>query len=146
MATGDLTFFQEALDYAFFNSWAATDDIKCAVLDPTTAPAISSTTPALGDFTEIGTAGSYTAGGVSLGTWGGLASQSGTTLTFDSATNPSFTQHVDNDTDARWLLLYNDTQAGDPAFAFVDLGSNRDLSIGSLNITWNASGIFTISM
>ena len=145
MATGDITFFEEALDTAFFGGWATSDDIKCAVLDNTTAPTAADATPALGDYTEVGTAGSYAAGGVSLGTWGALSTEAGGTLTFDSGTNPSWAQNGSNDTDAHWGLLYNDTQAGDPAFAFVELGGPVDMSAGSLTITWNASGIFTIS-
>lgn len=145
MATGDITFFEEALDYAFFGGWDTTDDIKVAVLDNTSAPTASDTTPALGDYTEVGTGGTYTAGGTSLGNWGALSTESGGTLTFDSGTNPTWAQDASNDTDAHWALIYNDTQAGDPAIAFVELGGPVDMSAGSLTVTWNASGIFTIS-
>lgn len=145
MARGDITFFEEALDDAFFGGWATTDDIKCAILDNTVAPTAADATPALGDYTEVGAAGTYTAGGTSLGNWGTLSVESGGTLTFDSGTNPTWAQDASNDTDAYWALLYNDTQAGDPAFAFVDLGGPVDMSAGALTVTWNASGIFTIS-
>lgn len=145
MATGDIIFFDEALDTAFFGGWATTDDIKCAILDNTTTPAAGDATPALADYTEVGAAGTYTAGGTSLGNWGTLSVESGGTLTFDSATNPTWAQDASNDTDAWWGLLYNDTQAGDPAFAYVELGGPVDMTAGSLTITWNASGIFTIA-
>lgn len=145
MARGDITFFEEALDDAFFGGWATTDDIKLAILDNTLAPTAADATPALGDYTQVGTAGSYTTGGTSIGGWDALSTEAGGTLTFDSATNPSWAQNASNDTDAHWGLLYNDTQVGDPAFAFVDLGGPVDMSAGSLTVTWNASGIFTIS-
>ncbi len=145
MAVGDITFFEEALDDAFFGGWGTADDIKVAILDNTVAPTAATATPALGDFTEVGTAGSYTAGGTSIGAWDTLSVEAAGTLTFDSGTNPSWAQNASNDTDAYWGLLYNDTQVGDPAFAFVDLGGPVDMSAGSLTITWNASGIFTIS-
>lgn len=145
MATGDLTFFEEALDDAFFGGWATTDDIKCAICDNTAAPTAAQATPALGDFTEVGAAGSYTAGGTSIGAWDTLSVEAAGTLTFDSGTNPTWAQNASNDTDAYWAILYNDTQAGDPAFAFVDLGGPVDMSAGALTVTWNASGIFTIS-
>ncbi len=145
MATGDVTFFEEALDDAFFGGWATSDDIKCAILDNTATPTAAFATPALGDFTEVGSAGSYTAGGTSLGTWDALSTEAAGVLTFDSATNPTWAQNASNDTDAWWGLLYNDTQVGDPAFAFVELGGPVDMSAGALTITWNASGIFTIS-
>lgn len=145
MARGDITFFEEALDDAFFGGWATTDDIKCAVLDNTVTPTAADATPALGDYTEVGAGGTYTAGGTSLGAWDTLSVEAAGTLTFDSGTNPTWAQDAGNDTDAYWALLYNDTQAGDPAFAFVDLGGPVDMSAGALTITWSGSGIFTIS-
>lgn len=145
MARGDIVFFEEAKDFAFFGGWATTDDIKCAICDNTSAPSAALATPALGDFTQVGTAGTYVAGGTSLGNWGTLSVEAGGTLTFDSSTNPTWAQNASNDADAYWAILYNDTQAGDPAFAYVDLGGPVDMSAGALTVTWNASGIFTIT-
>lgn len=145
MATGDVTVFDEAKAHMIDGGWEAADDIKVAILDNTTAPAAGDTTPALGDYTEVGTAGSYTAGGTSIGTLGTLVTESAGTMTFDSATNPTWAQNGSNDTDAYWGLIYNDTDAGDLAIAFVELGGPVDMSAGSLTITWNASGIFTIT-
>ena len=145
MATGDVTVFDEAKAYMIDGGWEAADDIKCAILDNTTTPAAGDTTPALADYTEVGAAGSHTAGGTSLGNLGTAVTESGGTMTFDSATNPSWAQNASNDTDAWWGLIYNDTQAGDPAIAFVELGEPVDMSAGSLTITWNGSGIFTIA-
>ena len=145
MAAGDIFWFDEAMSLDYFAGWATTDDIKCAVLDNTTAPAVTTVSPALADFTEVGAAGSYTAGGTSLGNWAAINSQTTGTGTVDSTTNPTWAQNGSNDADAYWALLYNDTQAGDPAFAYVDLGGPVDMSAGSLTITWNASGIATIT-
>ncbi len=146
MATGDVTFFEEALDVAFFGGWEAADDIKCAILDNTTPPTAAFATPRLGLFTEVGTAGTYITGGTSLGTWGALSVEAGGTLTFDSGTNPTWAQDGANDVDAYWGLLYNDTDTGGPdnAFAYVELGGPVDMSAGSLTISWHANGIFTI--
>lgn len=146
MATGDITWFDEATSIGdYFAGWAGTDDIKVAVLDNTTAPTAATATPALADFTQVGTAGSYTAGGTSIGTWAAIWAQASGTGTMDSATNPSWTQNALNDADAYWGLIYNDTQAGDPAIAFVELGGPVDMSAGSLTLTWNASGIATLT-
>lgn len=145
MATGDVTFFDEAKAYMIDGGWESADDIKCAVLDNTTAPAAGDTTPALADYTEVGAAGTYTAGGTSLGNLGTIVTESGGTVTFDSSTNPTWAQDASNDTDAYWGLIYNDTQAGDPALAFVELGGPVDMSAGSLTITWNASGFATLT-
>ena len=144
MATGDVTFFNEAKAYMIDGGWEAADDMKVAILDNTTAPTAATVTPALGDFTQVGSAGSYTAGGTSIGNLGTIVTESGGTVTFDSATNPTWAQNASNDVDAYWGLIYNDTQAGDPALAYVELGGPIDMSAGSLTITWNASGIATL--
>lgn len=144
MAAGDITWFEEAKAYMLDGGWEAADDIKVAVLDNTTTPAASDATPALSDYTQVGTAGTYTAGGTSIGNWGTLVSETGGTVTIDSATNPTWAQDASNDTDAYWGLIYNDTQS-DQAIAFVELGGPVDMSAGSLTITWNASGIATLT-
>ena len=66
-------------------------------------------------------------------------------MTFDSATNPTWAQDGSNDVDAYWGLIYNDTNGSDLAIGFVDLGGPVDMSAGDLTITWNVSGVFTIS-
>lgn len=145
MAAGDLVVFEEAKAYMIDGGWESTDDIKCAILDNTTSPAAGDTTPALGDYTEVGAAGTYVAGGTSLGNLGTLVTEAAGTMTFDSSTNPSWAQDASNDTDAYWAIIHNDTQAGKPAIAFLDLGGPVDMSAGDLTITWNSSGLFTIA-
>ena len=145
MAQGDLTVFEEAKAFMIDGGWESTDDIKCAILDNTLAPTAATATPALGDFTQVGSAGSYVAGGTSLGTLGTLVTEAAGTMTFDSGTNPSWVQNASNDIDAYWGLIYNDTDVGDLAIAYVDLGGPVDMTAGDLTITWNASGMFTIT-
>lgn len=144
MAAGDITWFEEAKAYMLDGGWEAADDIKVAILDNTTTPVAGAATPGLATYTQVGSAGSYTAGGTSIGNWGTLVSEAAGTVTIDSATNPSWTQNASNDTDAYWALIYNDTQAGDPALAFVDLGGPVNMATGALTITWNGSGIATL--
>ena len=145
MARGDLVVFDEAKAYMIDGGWEAADDIKCAILDDTTTPAAADATPALGDYTEVDAAGTYVAGGTSLGNLGTCVSEAAGVMTFDSATNPTWAQDVANDVDAYWALIYNDTDAGVFAIAFVDLGGPVDMTAGDLTITWNASGLFTIT-
>lgn len=145
MAQGDITWFDEAMALDYFAGWATTDDIKCAILDNTTAPAAGNSTPALGDYTEVGAAGTYTAGGTSLGNWGTLNSQTSGVGTLDSSTNPTWAKDASNDTDAYWALIYNDTQAGDPAIAFVELDGPVDMTAGALTVTWNGLGVARIT-
>ena len=145
MATGDLVVFEEAKAFLIDGGFEAADDIKCAILDNTVTPSASTATPALGDFTEVGASGSYTAGGISLGNLGTVVTEAGGTMKFDSGTNPSWTQNGANDNDAWWGLVYNATQAGKEAIAYVELGGPVDMSAGALTITWNGSGLFTIA-
>jgi len=115
-------------------------NFKVAVLDPTVTPAVADVTPTLSDYTEVGTAGTYVAGGLAATfTW----SESGGTVTFALAASPAVTWASDasNDTDARWLLIYE--TVGGNAVAFIDLESNRDMTAGPL--TLNAGTAFTLA-
>jgi hypothetical protein len=145
MAAGDLVVFEEAKAFMLDGGWGTTDDIKCALITVATVPTAADATPALGDYTQVTAGGNYTAGGTSLGQWATLVTEAGGTVTFDSGTNPTWAQNAGNPTNARYALVYNDTQAGDPAIAFVDLGAAVNMTTGALTITWDASGIFTIA-
>lgn len=145
MARGDIFVFDEALKHALTRGWESADVIKCAILDNTLAPTQSDSNPKLGDYTEVGTSGTYVAGGASLGTWGNFVTQSSTITTLDSSTNPSWSQDGSNDTDAFWGLVYNDTDADDYAIAVVDLGGPVDMTNGPLTIVWASTGIARIT-
>lgn len=145
MAQGDLRVFNEALAYLQDGGFEPTDDIKVAILDNTVTPAIDDVAPDLGDYTEVGTAGTYVAGGISIGNLGDAVSESGGTMKFDSATNPSWAQDASNDVDAWWALVYNVTDAGNRAIAFVELGGPVNMTAGDLQVTWNGSGLYTVA-
>jgi len=145
MARNDVTIFQEALAKMLDGDWASTDHFYLAICDNTTTPSASTATPVIGDFTQVGSGGTYVADGTDLGALSALVTQAAGVMTFDSTTNPSWAQDAGNDTDAYWGIIYNYTDAGKDALAFVDLGGPVDMSAGDLTITWNGSGIFTIS-
>jgi hypothetical protein len=113
-----------------------------AILDNTTAPTAADATPALAGYTEVGAAGTYTAGGTTLTI--SLTEAAGT-VTFDATNNPTWAQNASNDIDAYWGLIYNATDLSNSAIAFLDLGGPVDMTAGDLTITWNASGLFTIA-
>lgn len=142
MAQGDVTVFDEA-KLSLLNGTHDLDThvFKLALLDNTTAPTAATATPNLSDFTEVGAAGTYTAGGETLTI---TLTEAGGTVTFDSTTNPTWAQDASNDADAHWGLLYN-TSASNAGLAFVDLGGPVDMTSGSLTVTWNATGIFTMA-
>jgi hypothetical protein len=145
MAQGDVIVFNEALGFLLDGGFESADDIKIAICDNTSAPTQNQASPTLSDFTQVGSAGSYTAGGTSLGDLGTLVTQSSNVMTFDSATNPTWAANASNDTDAYWGIIYNDTDATDRAIAYVDLGGPVNMATTALTITWSASGIFTIT-
>lgn len=137
--------FNEARAYMIDGDWASTDAIYCALITNATVPTAADLTPALGDYTELTAGGNYATGGVSLGTLANFVSQAGGTVTFDSATNPSWLQDAANPTNCYYAIVYNNTQAGDPAWFYVDMGGPVDMTGGDTSITWNASGLGTIS-
>jgi len=145
MARGDVTIFEEALAKMLEGNWASTDHFWCAICDNTTTPAADDATPVIGDYTQVGAAGTYIAGGLTLGALSDLVSEAAGVMTFDSGTNPSWAQDAGNDVDAWWGIIYNYTDAGKDCLAFVELDGPVDMSAGDLTITWDASGILTIS-
>ena len=145
MARGDLVVFEEAMAKMLDGDWASTDHFYCAICDDTATPAASTATPVLGDFTQVGNSGTYVTDGTDLGTLADLVTEAAGVVTFDTATNPTWAQDASNDVDAYWAVIYNYTDAGKDALAYVDLGGPVDMSAGDLTVTWNASGLFTIS-
>jgi len=145
MARGDVVVFEEAKAKMLEGNWASTDHFYLAICDDTTTPAAADATPVIGDYTQVGAGGTYVANGTDLGDLATLVSEAGGTMKFDSATNPTWAQDAGNDVDAYWGIIYNFTDAGKDAVAFVDLGGPVDMTAGDLTVTWNASGIFTIT-
>ena len=143
MATGEVIDVEEAKEYRLDWGCEGADVIKGAILDNTATPTAAFATPTLSDFTEVGTAGTYTAGGISLGTLADAVTEAAGTMKFDSSTNPSWAQDGANDVDAWWGLVYHVTS--DQALLFVELGGPVDMSAGSLTITWDGAGLFTIT-
>ena len=145
MAAGDISVFDEAKAYMIDGGWEAADTIKLALLTSATAPTDADATPALSDYTQVTAGGNYVAGGETLDTLANCVTESGGTMTFDdTGASVTWSQNGSNPTNARYGLIYNDTNS-DQAIAWLDLGSTIDMSAGDLTVTWNASGIFTIA-
>lgn len=149
MAAGDLTVFDEFLeDVGLELHQLETDDFKCGLITATATPTAADADPCWGaggttnlSTNQVTPGGNYATGGPSIG---GTYSQTSGTATFDG-TDVSITQNGSNPTNARWGIIYNDTEANKHAMAFIDLGAVIDLSAGDFSITWNASGLFTIA-
>lgn len=141
MAVGDITVFEEAKAFMIDGGWEAADNMAINLLLATSTPTASDAAPDIGDYNLATT----TEGEQVLNTLANCVVESGGTMTFDDTdASVVWVQGGGNSTTCRWAVIFNTTQAGNEAICFVDLGSNRDLSAGSITITWNASGIFTI--
>ena len=87
----------------------------------------------------------YTAGGMTL------ASK---TITYTGATNVIALDAADvtwsaSTITARYAVVYDDTPATaatKPLLGYVDFGSDQSSSAGNFTLTWDAAGIFTITM
>lgn len=149
MAQGTVTMFQEFLGSLGLSEFNLNTDVyKIGIVTnsnpPLTADAdpgwhASRTTNFLA--TEVTPGGQYSTGGSDITN---LFSEAAGVATFDAANQlPYVLKDASNATDARWGIIYNDTDADKKAIGFLDFGSVFDMKTGDLNITWDGSGIFT---
>ena len=150
MAQGDITLFnefKEDVGQKIHN--LSSDTFKLGLVTNAVTPAASTSDPRWGaggstnlSSSEVTPGGNYSAGGAALATstW----SETSGTATFDAA-DVSIAQNASNPNNARWGIIYNDTSAGKEALAFLDLGGVTDLTAGAFQVTWSASGIFSLT-
>jgi len=153
MAQGDVTMFQEFLGSLGLNEFNLNTDLYkigliTAAVTPATADAdpgwaAARTTDHSATQVTVGT-GVYPDGGSDItNTWAEAAGVG----KFDAADqSPYVASNANNATNARWGIIYNDTDADKKAIGFIDLGSAFDMTTGDLNITWNAGGVFTFTL
>ena len=84
----------------------------------------------------------YTAGGATLGS---------TTFTYDDGSNKWTFDGADvswssSTITARYAVIYDDTATSKNLIAYVDFGTDQSSSAGTFTVSWNASGIFTITV
>lgn len=118
-----------------------TDTIKVALADSGYTPN-TQTHDFFDDVTNEEAGTGYTAGGATLGskTW---AVASATVVKFDAAD----TSWASSTITTRYAIIYKSTgTAGtSPLIAVVDFATDRTSDGGTFLITWNASGIFTLT-
>lgn len=150
MAAGDFTFFNTfRRDIGLEHHQLETDVVKLGLIDDSVTPTAADADPRWGSggstdhsATEVTPGGNYPAEGPTVAN--NTYTFSSGTATFDGD-NVSIAQHASNPTDARWGILYNDTDSGKRAIGFLDLGAVINLTLGPFSVTWNASGIFTMT-
>ena len=116
------------------------------ITNAATEPVAGTATPRWADFSanECTQGGNYTTGGEVL-TGTSIAEAAGVT-TFDSTENPTWAAAAGSPTDIYWAVLVNDTAANDECVGFLDMGGPVSMVSGSVTVTWNASGILTVSV
>jgi len=85
----------------------------------------------------------YDAGGKALTTT--APSVAARVTTYDAAD----TAWADSTITARYAVLYDDTEAGEgdqPLICYIDFGEDKSSEGGTFQLTWHASGIFTITV
>ena len=149
MARGDLSVFEEAKAYLVDGGWEAADEIWVGLVTNSPAVVVSDAVPAYAsggttNYTAIATAGNYAAGGELLDTLGNMVTEAAGVMTFDdTGASVTWAQHASNPQTAMFAIVYHKTT--NKAIAMIDLAGPIDMRAGDLTITWNASGLFTIT-
>jgi hypothetical protein len=151
MARGDLVLFEEFAKIIGEGCNFASDTVKVGLVKIASTPAHADATPTWSDYSASEVSGSnYTAGGATLAspTW----TEAAGVAKYD-ANNVTWTQHasgfaVGASTGAAWAIIYDSTVSS-KGIGFVELKSGSTTVgnvAGDLTISWNASGIFTVTV
>ena len=145
MARGDFTVFEEFADMLGMELFDFDNDtFKMGLIDNTTPPTAADATPQWSDYSanEVGTGGNYTANGETVPvTW---EEADGVATLNDDSGDISLAQDGSGFTDAYWGIFY-DSDSG-YAIGFLDLDGPVSEQDGPVTITFDASGILTITV
>ena len=147
MAIGDLIVFEEAKAFMIDGAVLVADEIwiglvtdVCLVDDPLPAYGAGGTT----NYTAIATAGEYAAGGLLLDTIANVVTEAAGVAKFaDTGASVTWAQNGASPQNGRFAVIYNHTTK--LCYVMLDLGAAIDMQAGDLTITWNASGMFTMT-
>lgn len=119
------------------------DTIKVALVTATYVPDVVNHA-FFSDITNEVSGTNYTAGGNTLAN--GSVSESAGTTTVD-ADDTTWLQDAAGFTNARYAIIFKDTGVSTTStlFGYVDFVTDKGNVNGDLTISWNASGIFTVS-
>lgn len=151
MASGDIKWISGGL-LAIGNKVhnLGSDTFKVGLVTSVVTPAIADTDGRWGaggsvnySTNQVTPGGNYATGGPTLAgvTWTNVAN----VPTF-RATDVSILQNAGNPTNARWGIIYNDTDASKRAIAFIDFGSDRNLTTGDFTINFGGAGTDVLTL
>ena len=150
MAAGDIVVFMQAKVDLGNKVWnLETDVVKLALITNAVTPTETDPAPhwqgtGTTNFNtnEVTPGGNYTAEGMTVANNVFIAASPNAKFDGDDIT---IAQHASNPTNARWGILYNDTDASKRCIGYLDLGGVKDLTTGAFTVTWAGAGIFTLS-
>jgi hypothetical protein len=144
MAAGDIIWFRQGLlDLGKKLHDLSADALKLGLITAAATPVATSADPRWGaggttNFltNQVAVATAYVTGGPSLANVSWALQSNQPELRADIVT---IAQDPGGFTNARWGIIYNNTDAGKRCLAFVDLGSDRSIVGGPLVIDWNGA-------
>lgn len=151
MAAGDIFWFDQALlDLGLALHNLDTADLKVGLITSAATPAMTTTDPRWGaggstnfSTNQVATGGTSYTGPITLQVAsGGVGSQTWTIVSGVPTLRADMITLAKDDsgfTNARWGILYNNTDAGKRAIAYIDLGTDRSIVSGSLTFDWNGA-------
>jgi len=142
-------FKQDMLGATAINLAAAGNLVKCALFTSSYTPAATDTTYGSGNLAsnEVSNSGTgYTTGGNSLTAANNSILTAGApTIGWTNTTGSSSTSWGSSASfTAAYAVLYN-SSVSSHTVCCIDFGGSKTVSSGTFTITWNASGILTLS-
>jgi hypothetical protein len=148
MAAGDFKWFAQGLhDLGNKIHDLDADDFRIGLVTSVVTPAVNTAGPHwAGTGTtnlatnQVATATAYT-GPIALSSEAWTLTATGAALDFADVV---VAQDASGFTNARWAIVYNNTDANKRALGYLDLGSDRSIVSGSLTLAINASGALAL--
>jgi hypothetical protein len=146
-------------DIVYFDQWLVdvqeglhdmeNDTPKLGLITSAVTPAATTPDPRWGaggatnlSSSQVTPGGNYSSGGPTIAN--PTVTLTGGAAVFDGD-DISIAQNASNPTNARWGIIYNDTDTGKRAIGYLDLGADINLSAGAFSVAWNASGISSLN-
>lgn len=144
MATGDVKWFGQGLhDLGNKIHDMDGDDWRLGLITSAATPSVTTAAPHWGgtgttnfSTNQVGTGGTSYTGPVALASEAWTLVSGVPTFRADVVT---LAQDASGFTNARWGIIYNNTDANKRAVAFIDLGSDRSIVTGPLAIDWSGA-------
>lgn len=149
MAAGDFKWFAQGLhDLGNKIHDLDADDFRIGLVTSVVTPAVNTAAPHWGgtgttnlSTNQVATATAYT-GPVALTSEAWTLTATGAAMDFADVV---VAQDASGFTNARWGIVYNNTDANKRALGYLDLGSDRSIVAGSLTLAINASGALALA-